>query len=290
MSIAQNHVWPDRPFVSLTEAVTWIVRGEPLTDDDIVREGLELKRKWANAEGRPHPLLVPLELMLSGAKRDDYAQATSESDPDILDRDRRLWARAEKWVSESGLDLAAAHSIVKEAVAEFDETAARYERCYSRLWQMHAEKRDVVWVYANGSTGRMPLPLECIMSEPWHLRGGGYYGLKGVIVPGQQADLDCPVYTDPVISSKHTLALRRLCGTGPSSKSTGRPAGIGYAAQDIELAREALLWLDRQPLGTSAAGAARSLLDRIPGQGSPENKVKRLVRKIRELQSLPRFP
>ena len=57
----------------------------------------------------------------------------------------------------------------------------------------------------------------------------------------------------------------------------GRPEGVSYAAQDEQLAREAIAWLGQQPPGTSVAKAAHHFSDGILGSAA----IRILVRSLK---------
>jgi len=80
----------------------------------------------------------------------------------------------------------------------------------------------------------------------------------------------------------HAIAPETSAGLSVGRKSAGRPVGSGsYKTLDlpiVEEMREAML----NDSSLSATAAARNLVDKIAGAGTPESKIKRLADRYSE--------
>ena len=185
-----NRDLPDRTYVWLTEAITWIVEGVCLNDDACDQRRNERakqsRKAWWSEDG-PAWLKPHLELL---AKGESWAFAPDASQ-DNAGHTLRVFRTAEKWLAETGQDAAAAHARVCTELSEREsaerDLQRRLDRLYTHLFNACADQRIVLLGLLRTEDKRehieySTIPWEYFLRPVMHTIGTGYYG-KGELSP-----------------------------------------------------------------------------------------------------------
>jgi hypothetical protein len=124
---------PDRTYVSLTEAVTWLLYGECLDDDAIDQRRRERatgdREEWWDHNG-PAWLKPHLELLAKGQRW----QFTPDASQDNIEVTLRALAAAERWLAETGRDTEAAYARVCAELSKRESCGRDGQRHLDRLY------------------------------------------------------------------------------------------------------------------------------------------------------------
>ena len=166
---------PNIAYVTLTEAVTWIVTSDCRSDDYLAEKNFAL---WGNTAG-PQWLLPHLELLKKGE--------TWRFQPDVIEAEVRLTLRdfeeAKRWFEVQGCDAETSYNRVEEALRETSSLAARFDECHQLIYESAATQEiELVGFRRDYDTGQLaddfePIkftfflrPLRNSMGDGWHSR------------------------------------------------------------------------------------------------------------------------
>src|SRR5680860_644646 len=166
---------PNIAYVTLTEAVTWIVTSDCRSDDYLAEKNFAL---WGNTAG-PQWLLRHLELLKKGE--------TWRFQPDVIEAKVRLTLRdfeeAKRWFEVQGCDAETSYNRVEEALRETSSLAARFDECHQLIYESAATQEiELVGFRRDYDTGQLaddfePIkftfflrPLRNSMGDGWHSR------------------------------------------------------------------------------------------------------------------------
>lgn len=139
---------PNTSYVTLTEAVTWIVTGDCRDDDYIAEKNFEL---WWNAAG-PHWLLNHLEVLNQGG--------VWRFGPEISEAEIRLTLRdfeeARLWLANQGCDAETAYQRVEEAIRDLISLTAELDLCHKLIFETAATQEiELVGIRRDYDTGQL---------------------------------------------------------------------------------------------------------------------------------------
>ncbi len=166
---------PNTAYVTLTEAVTWIVTRDCRSDDYLAEKNFAL---WGNTAG-PQWLLPHLELLKKGE--------TWRFQPDVIEAEVRLTLRdfeeAKRWLEVQGCDAETSYDSVGEALRETSSLAARFDECHQLIYESAVTQEiELVGFRRDYDTGQLaddfePInftfflrPLRNSMGDGWHSR------------------------------------------------------------------------------------------------------------------------
>jgi hypothetical protein len=197
---------PDRPSVSVTEVVTWILDGRALTDEDINVARANAERqdqaRWGSPWG-PGWLMPCLAFLKSNPKAD----LSTIADDDL----RRDLPDACNWLEARALYVSAAYEQVNAEISDREVHATRLARLYGLLFNASAAERwEMEGVLHQPNPHRVHIPHTVIPAQyfndpTYHIMGKGYYG-NGQVGP----DLSARQTFDSLFSDRDDAApLRR---------------------------------------------------------------------------------
>ena len=193
---------PDQPYVNLTEAATWIVEGDCLDDDYLIRRERAAawlnRRRWHSMAG-PAWLLPWLDLIRKGetpkdpfdflnvnqgekvrakiARGEILSPDEQRTYDDAIPSSEKL-AAAKRWLDKTERDPKKAYEEVKADVARLNEIECGYERFYQILQKECSAGRIVLLgiEYHKGecvSGKHVEVPHDFFLRAFDHWRGGG---------------------------------------------------------------------------------------------------------------------
>ena len=179
---------PHKAYVSLTEAVTWIVESDSRDDDYLIAKGKQLgpqrRREWCSPLGEPDWLLPHLDLMRQGRE-----PAEEPDDNDNGEIWRGTFSGAKRWLEKSGLSAKEAYDFVAPIVEVRAAIEREYVRCYGRLIDLcssaeiellgieYKVRYPDTGLFTPTSTGvHTPIPYTYFLLPIFHWRGAGYHG------------------------------------------------------------------------------------------------------------------
>ena len=194
---------PDKPYVSLTEAVTWIAGGDSRTDRYIVemtsRHAAKLLEEWGNVDG-PGWLIPHLELLVQDKDwqfSKDIGDFERQSTLHRFERVKR-WLLSKKWTARDALDR------VDLWLARDKRSGVRYGRCHDMIWSAcAAEEIQLLGIERKHDTGEIvgqhePIPFTFFLQSVFHWIGDGHHG-PGELSPSQ---LDRDGSRDEILKKK----------------------------------------------------------------------------------------
>jgi hypothetical protein len=166
---------PNTAYVTLTEAVTWIVTRDCRGDDYLAEKNFAL---WGNTAG-PQWLLPHLELLKKGE--------TWRFQPDVIEAEVRLTSRdfeeAKRWLEVQGCDAGTSYNRVEETLRETSSLAASFAECHKLIYESAATQEiELVGFRRDYDTRQLaddfePIkftfflrPLRNSMGDGWHSR------------------------------------------------------------------------------------------------------------------------
>lgn len=232
------------PLISLTEAITGIIGGAELTDDQ-VSEARVLKEQqnrdmWCDHSG-PEYLKKGLELLVAGG-----TWVPREDVSDEINAIERSWfAKVENWLVASGQTAPVALEEVLKVLEADQARSSREKVLYDLLWGHAATGAYELWGLRRDDFGRdapgglrrsqsvdyEQIPRMYFFRPVMHWRGAGYYG-KGELTPAYLDDDDVfrsifsndadadrrPSYLRVMISREHCDQLaRKFTAVDPQS-------------------------------------------------------------------------
>jgi hypothetical protein len=223
---------PDRAYVSVTEAVTWIVDRNCRDDDIVTAQADEASRKskllWWAHDGPGH-LIPHLELMARG---ETWDLANLSENSCLLTQG--AFDRAQQWLRKSGLTVETALAAAKEDMAARGQLTSRYDRCYRLLFdgcarkryhllgylqtdanrRQHVEPQEITWKYFVPPLFLRDAPSHGTSSVV-HTMGRDIHGEFGTLwpyVPSDKNDDPRPTYHSVIMSRDDALELKRVFG------------------------------------------------------------------------------
>ena len=178
---------PDTPFVTLTEAVTWIALDDCQTEDDFVaaaqREANANRAAWWSAEG---PEWLVWHLQLISANKQPELDSHSSMDAELV---LKAFEAAKRWLEDSGLSAEdALERIDGWLEAQPEPMLPRLQRVQSKIWQAcAAEEMALEGRRIDPEMGRIAgqhdtIPWRFFLRPVFHWLGRGYHG-RGELSP-----------------------------------------------------------------------------------------------------------
>ncbi len=246
---------PDKPYVTLTEAVTWIVDGDSRDDNYVaemaVRHATQLRQQWGNFDG-PAWLVPHLELLIQGREW-QFPKNGGEFERDVtlrgFDRVKR-WLARKQWTAREALDK------VDFRLEEDRNYSLAYERCRELLWNAcAAEEITLLGLERNRKTGEVtgehkPIPFTFFLRPVFHWMGRGYHA-RGELSPAHVDDENKletilndqdsrPSYFEVLIRREDTLTLDKRFHQKEGSVNEGhrgRPPAYDWPRFHLETIR-----------------------------------------------------
>jgi hypothetical protein len=174
---------PNTSYVTLTEAVTWIVTGNCRDDDYIAQKNFEL---WWNAAG-PQWLLNHIAVLKQGGEW-RFQPEISEAEIKLTLRD---FEEARRWLAVQGCDAETAYQRVKEAVDDLISLTAELDLCHELIFRAAATQEiELVGIRRDYDTGELaddyePIRFTFFLRPLRNSMGAGVH---------ERSELSSPIY------------------------------------------------------------------------------------------------
>jgi len=208
---------PNTTYVTLTQAVTWIVTADCRDDDYIAEKNFDL---WWNAAG-PQWLLNHLEVLKQGGVW-GFGPEISEAE---IKRTLRDFEEAKRWLAVQGCDAKTSYQRVKDAFCDSSSLAAEFDTCHKLIFEMAATQEiELVGMRRDYDTGQLaddyePIRFTFFLRPLRNSMGAGFHERSELSSPGYPfnrmlADIlgrvDArPVYENVMIQRDDVLEIQK---------------------------------------------------------------------------------
>lgn len=262
---------PGKPYVTLTEALTWIVAGDCRSDNYLAemwhQQGDQNQREWGSRYG-PGSLLRHLELLTKGEEW-QFDEAVGEED-----RQSTLsqFEKAKDWLAANGADPAATYKRVKDRCDRDNTEAARFEACEEMIFNACAAREvELHGIRYDDATGKWDgvqaaIPYTYFLKPVFYRIGfrpeGASWGYlaEADLTPATRPEYDDierdesrPAYRNVLIRRDHVVQLKKRFQDRRAESKSRQFSGILVERWYRDRVRN---WNPAEPLPTEDADLA----------------------------------